>query len=385
MERRFSISADDEYAASADALHRATHILVAAGAGASADSGLPTYAEMPAAYNDLCRAEIFLERPEYGYGFWAGCVRDYRKAAPHAGLNILERWLSTKARGNCYVYTSNVDGHFRRFPTLGRQLCEIHGCVEEWMCGSSMGFMCDEAAIDVSDLSREMTEVRSRGGAFAEHNERLIQQQQQQQQQEGDVPWRAECAAWRTRLNDKTIREIIAKCNLSKFENSGSVSSPVCPLCESPIRPQVLMFADSDPVLLERLGEEAECYQEWEDAMEDAVSGDETLSLVVLEIGCGERVPSVRLECEAVARDCLKRGGNATLIRINKEGALPMIPEDEPPSDSIELCDHTIFIRGAAAEVLQRIDALMPPVSFIESGFSEKVEYERWLLARWRG
>ena len=91
MERRFSISADDEYAASADALHRATHILVAAGAGASADSGLPTYTEMPAAYNDLCRAEIFLERPEYGYGFWAGCVRDYRKAAPHAGLNILER------------------------------------------------------------------------------------------------------------------------------------------------------------------------------------------------------------------------------------------------------------------------------------------------------
>ena len=86
MERRFSISADDEYAASADVLHRATHILVAAGAGASADSGLPTYAEMPAAYNDLCRAEIFLERPEYGYGFWAGCVRDYRKAAPHAGL-----------------------------------------------------------------------------------------------------------------------------------------------------------------------------------------------------------------------------------------------------------------------------------------------------------
>ena len=42
-------------------------------------------------------------------------------------------------------------------------------------------------------------------------------------------------------------------------------------------------------------------------------------SLAVIEVGCGQRVPSVRRECEDVVRDTLARGGRATLIRINPE------------------------------------------------------------------
>ena len=37
--------------------------------------------------------------------------------------------------------------------------------------------------------------------------------------------------------------------------------------------------------------------------MESAVAGSPALRLVVLEIGCGERVPSVRGACDVSSRD----------------------------------------------------------------------------------
>ena len=42
--------------------------------------------------------------------------------------------LAARPDGRCHVYTSNVDGHFRRFAALGARLHEIHGCTEDWMC-----------------------------------------------------------------------------------------------------------------------------------------------------------------------------------------------------------------------------------------------------------
>lgn len=58
------------------------------------------------------------------------------------------------------MYTSNIDGYLRRFPTLSRQLTEIHGCLLEWMCSSSMGFVREEGSHEPP---------RPRGGVFASH------------------------------------------------------------------------------------------------------------------------------------------------------------------------------------------------------------------------
>ena len=137
-----------DLAVAAAELRAATHLLVAAGAGFSADSGLPVYADVTASplwsalgldYADLCDTTMLLSSPACAYGFWAGCLRTYRESMPHVGYHLLDAWFAARPAANTAVYTSNVDGHFRRFGRLSQRLCEIHGCVEEWMCGGSMG------------------------------------------------------------------------------------------------------------------------------------------------------------------------------------------------------------------------------------------------------
>jgi len=80
--------------AAAAAILRATHLLVAAGAGMSADSGLATYDAIAdvrcyhdrgLSYADLCCPRLLETDPALAYGFWGSCLHSYRAAAPHAG------------------------------------------------------------------------------------------------------------------------------------------------------------------------------------------------------------------------------------------------------------------------------------------------------------
>ena len=88
-------------AAAATAIASATHLLIAAGAGFSADSGLPVYADIAAVpeyaargltYQELCTTQLLASDPAAAYGFWRSCVAQYRRATPHEGYAILERW-----------------------------------------------------------------------------------------------------------------------------------------------------------------------------------------------------------------------------------------------------------------------------------------------------
>ena len=169
--------------------------------------------------------------------------------------------------------------------------------------------------------------------------------------------------------------------------------TPCCRGCGVALRPAVLMFGDDDPALLERLRVRGDAYQEWEEQMEAAVScsgggggggggggsgggdsggdgdgdggsdsgggsggdgnsGGGGLSLVILELGCGLRVPSVRGECEAVLRDTRARGGAATLVRVNAEPEAARV--DGLGHDDAEA---TVSIVGTALSVLRLIDA----------------------------
>ena len=169
--------------------------------------------------------------------------------------------------------------------------------------------------------------------------------------------------------------------------------TPCCRGCCVALRPAVLMFGDDDPALLERLRVRGDAYQEWEEQMEAAVScsgggggggggggsgggdsggdgdgdggsdsgggsggggnsGGGGLSLVILELGCGLRVPSVRGECEAVLRDTRARGGAATLVRVNAEPAAARV-DGLGHGDA----EATVSIVGTALSVLRLIDA----------------------------
>ena len=91
-----------------------------------------------------------------------------------------------------------------------------------------------------------------------------------------------------------------------------------------------------------------------EAAVSSGVGGG--LRLVILELGCGLRVPSVRGECEAVLRDTRARGGAAMLVRINAEPEAARV-------DGLGLGDAeaeaAVAVVGTALSVLRLIDAAM--------------------------
>ena len=111
------------------ALAEADWVLVASGAGLSADSGLDTYEglrDQGVDYDTLCRAELLYDKPALFHSFWLGSLLKYRGTAPHEGFQILENLLRERAdMGRVYLYTSNVDGHLRHWDHCILQFCVI--------------------------------------------------------------------------------------------------------------------------------------------------------------------------------------------------------------------------------------------------------------------
>ena len=87
---------------------------------------------------------------------------------------------------------------------------------------------------------------------------------------------------------------------------------PRCPRCGGLARPNILMFGDG-AWRSERTSEQEERLSAWLDPMRSK-------RLVIIELGAGSAVPTVRRFCEAVAR-----GYRAPLVRIN-----PREPEGPP-------------------------------------------------------
>jgi NAD-dependent SIR2 family protein deacetylase len=105
---------------------------------------------------------------------------------------------------------------------------------------------------------------------------------------------------------------------------------PSCSQCGGLARPNVLMFGDGE-WLADRTDEQYARYTAWRREIRDC-------RLVVIEIGAGTAVPTVRLECESA-------GG--TLIRIN--------PRDTSPADCVISVSMTAL---AALAAIDRIAAL---------------------------
>jgi NAD-dependent SIR2 family protein deacetylase len=100
---------------------------------------------------------------------------------------------------------------------------------------------------------------------------------------------------------------------------------PSCPRCGGLARPNVLMFGDSE-WLEHRTQEQRARYMAWRKQVRRG-------RMVVIEIGAGTAVPTVRVECESA-------GG--TLIRINPREAAT--------------CDGTRSLLDGALSTLSRID-----------------------------
>jgi NAD-dependent SIR2 family protein deacetylase len=132
-------------------------------------------------------------------------------------------------------------------------------------------------------------------------------------------------------------------CSQAIWDNAESVSVdeetfradpplPACPSCGGVARPNILMFGDGG-WLPQRTGRQLRALEGWLASLRGR-------AVVVVELGAGRSVPTVRFQCEGAARSL-----GATLIRINPR-------EPQGPAGTLG------FAEGALA-VLRRLDDLL--------------------------
>ena len=148
----------------ARAIADADALVIGAGAGIGVDSGLPDfrgpegfwrayppYAKLGLRFEEMASPDHFATDPPLGWGFYGHRTNLYRQTRPHEGFKILRSWADRMSRGG-FVFTSNVDDHFRKAGFDDDRIVECHGSVERWQCQAACGagiFPADPSEIPV--------------------------------------------------------------------------------------------------------------------------------------------------------------------------------------------------------------------------------------------
>ena len=296
-------------------------LVLLAGAGMSADSGLSTYENAPTEYREMCDPAKLAQSPSVFQRFWLSFSRSYIEKEPHAGYYILDKWckggglpnLKQRTSSSWYVYTSNVDGHFKRFKSFICSTCEIHGNANEYRCACRIGFVSGRRRL-------------------------------------GWEKWNDDCGAYTDMCSDYVVK--IDSSLLDDLIKSEDIL--LCEHCLAPMRPNVLMFHDTDKNVLDPISRHRELYQKWESTVEDDVANKNS-KLVILEIGAGPNVPAVRQESEEILVDCTDKlksnrsSGSVCLIRINPKDA----------EIDLQIGYECISLHDTASSALNKIDFLL--------------------------
>jgi NAD-dependent SIR2 family protein deacetylase len=234
--------------------------------------------------------------PRFAWSFWSFRYRAYSEATPHRGYSMLTKWADEHCE-SAFSFTSNIDGHWRSSGFDEESVYEVHGSVHF--------LQCQRRQRDCSHFNRYW-------------------------------PVGTECAE-----TVKSFELDVDDCVVGEL--------PTCPGCGDVARPNVLMFGDGY-VLDERLDEQAANWRRWQyNATSDDDDGELSSPVVIVEIGAGRAVPTVRYECERLA---LKLGSRATLIRINPE--FPQ-RDSSSPRDAFNF----ISLQCGALDALEKIEACM--------------------------
>lgn len=228
-------------------------ILITAGAGMGADSGLPDFRgkdgfwkaypiakKLGLSFREMANPTWFTTNPHFAWAFYGHRLNLYRNTKPHEGFKLLLDLVKTK-QDNYFIFTSNVDGQFQKAGFDKDKICEIHGSIHHLQCTNK----CHK---DIWD-NNESIEV-----------------------------------------------------NMDEFE---AKTLPLCPKCSKVARPNILMFGDW-MWNGSRSSIQEEYYMNWR-------KQNSNKKIVVIEIGAGKVIPTVRHEGEQLA----KHYDHTTLIRIN--------------------------------------------------------------------
>jgi len=229
----------------------------------------PPFERLGVSFVDMANPTWFVRDPELAWGFYGHRLQLYRDTAPHRGFSILDRWAENLAH-RCFVFTSNVDGHFQRAGFKRERVIECHGSIAHLQCTEPC---CNEI-------------------------------------------WSGS--------------EFEVEVDMDSFRAVSGL--PKCPNCGAVARPNVLMFGDWHWIP----GRTAEQEQRFSDWLANAAGPN----LVIVELGAGSAVPTVRMTSEQIAA----RSG-ATLIRINPR---------EP-----QVRHGHIGVAANALEALEAIDGLL--------------------------
>lgn len=125
----------------AEKVKEATALIITAGAGMGCDSGLPDFrgpeglwkAYPPLKERGLTLPETsnpqwFDRDPTFAWGFFGHRLNMYRSTTPHQGFQILKKWTQSKKDGY-FIFTSNVDGHFQKAGFPEEKVTECHGSI----------------------------------------------------------------------------------------------------------------------------------------------------------------------------------------------------------------------------------------------------------------
>jgi NAD-dependent SIR2 family protein deacetylase len=130
----------------ASAIQRADALVVTAGAGMGVDSGLPDFrgqlgfwraypaiAKLGLSFEEIANPIMFKQDPHLAWAFYGHRLALYRRTIPHPGFKKLLAMGATRKKG-CFVFTSNVDGHFQKAGFPPDRVLECHGSIHHFQC-----------------------------------------------------------------------------------------------------------------------------------------------------------------------------------------------------------------------------------------------------------
>jgi len=329
----------------AEALRKAGALLICTGAGMGVDSGLGTFRGRYAGvwpplkalcldYTDISNPQVFEDDPRLAWAYWGFCIETYKKCLPHAGYSILARWGSSMRHG-LFSVTSNIDGHWARTRGVGpKKTYEVHGAVTHWQCMKEDGRVWPLREDDMADMVLPKWD--------------LSPGEQVEVQQHIDSKWIPATVApdgcsiivthdeVQSRIGVHAVRRP-GKEDLCRIVNDANL--PKCRTTGQQVRPNVLMFGDIG-CCPARISAQHQTFEKWTDSL------PEDVHLVVVEIGAGNTIPTIRL----MAEETCQAFTHATLIRINM---------DDSDIDA-NVSGNAVSIGGLGAlRALSEIDALL--------------------------
>ncbi len=111
-------------------------------------------------FAEMSNPRWFRADPELAWGFFGHRLNLYRSARPHAGFQILLKWIERLSL-DAFVFTSNVDGQFAKAGFDQQAIVECHGSIHHLQCvdGCSQKIWpADDLEVDV-----DMETIRARG------------------------------------------------------------------------------------------------------------------------------------------------------------------------------------------------------------------------------